>query len=91
MRATTTHHDEFNSQGEVEAAIEGWEAERGGAWAYEVDFGRAYITVAHSPSRLPDRLAKAWGGRQQVYYRGQWRPFSEAAIIREQNRGLGDG
>ncbi len=86
--STTTTHDGFTSRLEVERAIVEWEAREGGAWAYTAVYTTAYVTRASSPSRLPDHLSSDWGGNQQVYYRGEWRPFSKATRVREQNRGL---
>lgn len=73
---------------EVAELIEALEAEHGGAWGYDEVFGTITIHRATTPSRLPDELTSLHGSPRTLLWQGTWQKFSEATIIREQQRGL---
>ena len=87
MATYTTINMTATNFAEVDSAVRKLEAAEGGAFAFTNTFGLIAIYRAQSPSKLPDFLAGE--GIKKLYYKGEWRDFSEAVIIREQNRGLG--
>lgn len=83
---TTTHHTNFLSLDEVREHIAKREKVEGGAYSIATAFSDVWITRADSPSKLPDHLSQSGN---KLYWKGEWRGFSEAVRIREQNRGIG--
>jgi hypothetical protein len=69
---------------DVQAFVEARAAAEGGAFCYDEVFGLVTITRADVPSRLPGGLIGV--SRNRLFFKGKWRPFSEAARIREQNK-----
>ena len=66
----------------------------GGAWCYTIrPFSHTVRFVKFSsPCRVPDGLlGMQWGTAGQIGYKGEIVPFTKAAGIREQNRGIGRG
>lgn len=67
----------------------------GGAWvASAVPFSPLVkLYRFESPSRVPDHFydlaTRSFGGKPVMGWKGSLRGFTEAAIIRDQNRGLG--
>jgi hypothetical protein len=76
---------------EVHSYIKDLEKQYGGAWAYDVWFGNVSVYRAPTPSKMPDFLQHPadLGVKAEIFWKGKWRKWSEAAQIREQNRGLG--
>jgi GNAT superfamily N-acetyltransferase len=72
---------------QVEAFIQEAEKTQGGAWSFFPTFGSVDIVRADSPSLIPDDYYNP--SRNRIFYKGRWQTFSPAAIIREQNRGMG--
>jgi len=85
---TTTYHTNFRSLDEVREHIADREQAEGGAYAIATAFSDVWITRADVPSKLPDHLSQSGN---KLYWKGEWRGFSEAVKIREQNRGIGRG
>lgn len=89
MKTSVHPEGTFQNHAAVDAHIEDVATSIPGAYAYSVTFGEVTIYQAPSPSKLADFLTSE--GRKEVYWKGQWRAFSEAVRIREQNRGIGEG
>jgi hypothetical protein len=68
----------------------------GGAWSFAITPFSHEVTFfgADSPSKLPDYLLAETRGmgdypKGRLAYKGKLQGFSEAAYLREQNRGIG--
>ncbi len=74
---------------QLDQMIRDAEADQGGAWSFAVTFGMADLVRAGSPSQIPNSYYGLSGNR--IFYAGEWQTFTAAAIIHEQNVGIGRG
>jgi hypothetical protein len=72
---------------DVQDYIDARQQGEGGAYAYAFTFDMVQIRRGASPSKIPDHYYETSG--KGIYWKGKWQPFSEVAIIREQNRAMG--
>lgn len=88
MTTTTIKYESIDmgwTRGEqVESFIEARAAVEGGAFCYDEVFGLVTITRADVPSKLPGALISR--SHNRLFFKGEWRAFSKAARIREQNK-----
>jgi len=85
MKLTETIQNET----ELEARLITLSQEYGGAWVFVIrPFSHSVQFIRfENPSRVPDRYHDLT--QNTIAYKGELRGFTRAAIIREQNRGLG--
>lgn len=93
---TTSEKLPCSSHAEMDDALVRLSAERGGAWvAVPMPFMQPGDAVEfrqfRSPSKVPDRYIQSCNPfhKPLIGYRGRLVDFTEAAKIREQNRGFG--
>tara|TARA_R100000329_G_scaffold145145_1_gene130418 strand:+ start:419 stop:748 length:330 start_codon:yes stop_codon:yes gene_type:complete len=89
MATYTTTHYESSDMGwtcghDVQAFIMKRAAVEGGAFTWDECFGLVTIVRADIPSKLPGHMISR--SHDSLFFRGEWRGFSEAARIREQNK-----
>ena len=87
MQARSVQEIKATNFSEVESFIREAEKTQGGAWSFFPTFGSVDIVRAATPSQIPDDYYSPSSNR--IFYKGKWQTFTPAAIIREQNRGMG--
>lgn len=81
--------EQIKNEAELESRLVSLSLKYGGAWVFVLQhFGHSATFVRYdNPSSVPDHYHDLT--QNLMAYKGKLRGFTKAAIIREQNRGLG--